>query len=56
MLGHPDVMAWRGEETIFVEYKSAFDGGINDNQVAWFKGARRLRLATADNYVIVNQK
>jgi hypothetical protein len=53
--GHPDVIAWRDDETIFVESKSIFDGGLSQNQVDWFKAAKRLHLATAANYVIANQ-
>ena len=52
--GHPDVIAWRDDETIFVEFKSLFDVGLNQNQVDW-SAAKRLRLATAANYVIANQ-
>lgn len=56
MPGHPDVMAWRGYQTVFIEYKSLFDRkGLSDDQLAWYQVAHRAGLATPDNYIVVKQ-
>jgi hypothetical protein len=56
VLGHPDVIAWRGDQTVFIEFKGLLDPGLKETQVQWFKAASRLGLVSAANYVIVDQK
>jgi len=49
--GHPDVIAWRGNRTVFVEYKSPSDGDAR-KQAGWVERAKAHGLITPDSFVI----
>ena len=47
-----DVLAWKGDEVLFIELKKAKKDSVKQSQIDWLEGCLNLGL-TPDNFILV---